>query len=37
MMAVAGWERPDMLQRYTRARATDRAISESRSLNLGDL
>lgn len=37
LMAVAGWERPDMLQRYTRARATDRAIAESRNLNLGDL
>ncbi|MDI3331754.1 MAG: tyrosine-type recombinase/integrase [Micrococcus sp.] len=37
LMAVAGWERPDMLQRYTRARATDRAIDEARNLNLGDL
>ena len=37
LMAVAGWERPDMLQRYTRARATDRAITEARNLNLGDL
>lgn len=37
LMAVAGWERPDMLQRYTRARAADRAAEESRRLNLGDL
>lgn len=37
LMAVAGWERPDMLQRYTRARASDRAIIEARNLNLGDL
>ena len=37
LMAVAGWERPDMLQRYTRARASERAAEESRRLNLGDL
>lgn len=37
LMAVAGWERPDMLMRYTRARATDRAIAEARGLDLGNL
>jgi integrase/recombinase XerD len=37
LMAVAGWERPDMLQRYTRARASERAAEESRRLNLGDI
>lgn len=37
LMAVAGWTRPDMVQRYTRARASDRAAAEARSLNLGDL
>lgn len=37
LMAVAGWSRPDMLQRYTKARASERAANEARSLNLGDL
>ena len=37
LMAVAGWERPEMLHRYTRARATDRAIAEAQHLNLGEL
>ena len=37
LMAVAGWKRPDMLLRYTRAQASDRAASEARTLNLGDL
>lgn len=37
LMAVAGWSSPQMLVRYTRARATDRAIAESRNLNLGEL
>lgn len=36
LMAVAGWTRPDMLQRYTRARASERAIAEAQNLNLGD-
>ena len=36
-MAVAGWRRREMLDRYTRATASDRAAAESRSLNLGDL
>ncbi|BCT75980.1 tyrosine recombinase XerC [Sinomonas cyclohexanicum] len=37
LMAVAGWERPDMLARYTKARAAERAAEEARRLNLGDL
>ena len=37
LMAVAGWTRPDMLLRYTRAQASDRAAAEARTLNLGDL
>jgi integrase/recombinase XerD len=37
LMAVAGWTRPDMLLRYTRARASDRAADEARKLGLGDL
>ncbi|BCT76923.1 tyrosine recombinase XerC [Sinomonas cyclohexanicum] len=37
LMAVAGWSRPDMLVRYTKARASERAATEARSLNLGDL
>lgn len=37
LMAVAGWNRPDMLMRYTRARAAERAAAEARELNLGDL
>jgi integrase/recombinase XerD len=37
LMAVAGWTRPDMLVRYTRARAEQRAADEARRLNLGDL
>jgi integrase/recombinase XerD len=37
LMAVAGWTRPDMLMRYTRARAEQRAADEARRLNLGDL
>lgn len=36
-MAVAGWTRPDMLLRYTKARASARAAEESRGLNLGQL
>ncbi len=34
LMAVAGWARPDMLLRYTRARAADRAL-EAQTLDLG--
>jgi integrase/recombinase XerD len=37
LMAVAGWTRPDMLLRYTRARAEQRAADEARRLHLGDL
>jgi integrase/recombinase XerD len=37
LMAVAGWTRPDMLLRYTRARAEQRAADEARRLGLGDL
>lgn len=37
LMAVAGWTRPDMLMRYTKARAESRAAEEARSLNLGEL
>jgi integrase/recombinase XerD len=37
LLAVAGWQRPDMLMRYTRARASERAAAEARELNLGDL
>ncbi len=37
LMSMAGWTRPDMLLRYTRARAEQRAADEARKLNLGDL
>jgi site-specific recombinase XerD len=37
LMAVAGWTRPDMLVRYTRAQASARAADEARRLNLGDV
>jgi len=37
LMAVAGWTRRDMLDRYTRATAAERAADEARRLNLGDL
>jgi integrase/recombinase XerD len=37
LMAVAGWSQPDMLMRYTRARASERATAEARDLNLGDI
>lgn len=37
LMAVAGWTRPDMLMRYTRAQASARAADEARRLNLGDV
>jgi site-specific recombinase XerD len=37
LMAVAGWTRPDMLMRYTRAQAAERAAEEAKKLNLGDL
>lgn len=37
LMAMAGWTRTDMLVRYTRATAAERAAQEARRLNLGDL
>ena len=37
LMAIAGWSRTDMLIRYTRARASERAADESRRLDLGTL
>src|SRR5699024_7976765 len=37
LMAVAGWSSPDMLARYTGARAEARAAAESAELNLGDI
>ncbi|MCR6491706.1 tyrosine-type recombinase/integrase [Cellulomonas sp. P24] len=37
LMAVAGWSKPDMLMRYSRARASERAATEARDLNLGDI
>jgi integrase/recombinase XerD len=37
LMAVAGWTRPDMLMRYTKAQASSRAAEEARGLSLGEL
>lgn len=37
LMAVAGWSSREMLDRYTRATASERAAAEARTLNLGDL
>ncbi len=37
LMAVAGWTRPDMLLRYTKAQSEARAAAEAKKLNLGDL
>lgn len=37
LMAIAGWSRRDMLDRYTKASASQRAAEEARRLNLGDL
>ena len=37
LMAVAGWTRPDMLMRYTKAQASARAADEAKRLNLGEL
>lgn len=36
LMAVAGWTRPDMLIRYTRAQASERALSEFDNLGMGE-
>lgn len=37
LMAVAGWSRRDMIDRYTRATSQRRAAEEARRLKLGDL
>lgn len=37
LMAVAGWSRRDMLDRYAAATASERAADEARRLGLGDL
>lgn len=37
LMAVAGWSRRDMIDRYTAHTAAGRAADEARALNLGDL
>jgi hypothetical protein len=37
LMGISGWTRTDMLIRYARAHAADRAAVEARRLNLGDL
>ena len=37
LTAMAGWTRTDMLIRYTRATAVERARTEAARLNLGDL
>jgi site-specific recombinase XerD len=37
LMAVAGWSTRDMLDRYTKATAAERAAAEARGLNLGEL
>lgn len=37
LMAVAGWSTRDMIDRYTRATASERAAAEARGLGLGDL
>ena len=37
LMAMAGWSRTDMLVRYTRATAADRAAAEALRLDLGNI
>ncbi|WP_432051851.1 tyrosine-type recombinase/integrase [Streptomyces xiamenensis] len=37
LMAMAGWSRREMLDRYTQAASERRSIEEARGLNLGDL
>jgi integrase/recombinase XerD len=37
LMAVAGWSRRDMIDRYTRATSEARAADEARRLRLGDI
>lgn len=36
LMAVAGWSTRDMIDRYTRSTAAERAAAEARALGLGD-
>src|ERR1700722_815158 len=37
LMAVAGWSTRDMIDRYAKSTAAERAAAEARSLNLGEL
>lgn len=37
LMAVAGWSTRDMIDRYTKSTAAERAAAEARGLNLGEL
>jgi integrase len=37
LMAVAGWATRDMIDRYARATASERAAAAARGLNLGEL
>ncbi|MGH3968890.1 MAG: tyrosine-type recombinase/integrase [Steroidobacteraceae bacterium] len=37
LMAVAGWSTRDMIDRYTKSTAAERAATEARGLNLGEL
>lgn len=37
LMSVAGWSTRDMIDRYTKSTAAERAASEARGLNLGEL
>jgi hypothetical protein len=36
-MAVAGWSTRDMIDRYTKSTAAERAAAEARGLSLGEL
>lgn len=37
LMAIAGWSTRTMMDRYTSANATERALDEAKRLNLGDI
>jgi integrase/recombinase XerD len=37
LMAVAGWRRRDMIDRYAAATRASRAVEEARGLGLGEL
>lgn len=37
LMAVAGWSTRDMIDRYTKSTAAERAAAEARGLGLGEL